>query len=132
MSDIITTRNPLPKINENIPIFFREINFTKISWNWFHEKIRPITILYGWSVWYYNFSKLPSGNLSTRLVRTPTMNFVVTRVIVLDRNRKHSHIMQTKPSKRIFEANLKCYCYWCWKWKWWCTTTYSIFEIELN
>ena len=30
------------------------------------------------------------------------MNFVVTRVIVLDTNRKHSHIMQTKPSKRIF------------------------------
>ena len=44
------------------------------------------------------------SNLSTRVSseQTPTMNFVVTRVIVLDTNRKHSHIMQTKPSKRIF------------------------------
>ena len=45
------------------------------------------------------------SNLSTRVSseETPTMNFVVTRVIVLDTNRKHSHIMQTKIFKSGFE-----------------------------
>ena len=53
------------------------------------------------------------SNLSTRVSseETPTMNFVVTRVIVLDTNRKHSHIMQTKIFKSGFE---------------WATTAFSV------